>query len=173
MCETLPACLPGKYRQTLSAPDWNDRARDVSLYALGVRDRSRRTAPGIYKITDDRTLRVKRERIHYQLEMELGLDRDRFFLDIESIDPGEIFADKIGKVLRKTKVFIAVIGPTWLSAADSSHKRRLDQPDDFVRTEIELALNDSEIHVIPLLVRGAAIPESRGLTRPDPIAVPT
>ncbi len=156
-----------EYRQTLSGTDWNNRARNVSLYALGVKtDPDARRAVFInYRRSDTSG---EAERIHYQLEMELEFDKDRFFLDIESINPGELFTDKIANVLCRTKVFIAVIGPNWLSAADSSHKRRLDQPDDYVCTEIEMALNDSEVDVIPILVRGATIPKAEDL--PDRIS---
>lgn len=155
-----------EYRKTLSGPDWNDRARAVSLFALGVRtDPDARRAVFInYRRADASS---EAERVHYGLQMELEIDKDRFFLDIESIEPGKLFKDEIAKVLRRTKVFVALIGRNWLSAADSSHKRRLDQPDDYVCTEIELALNDSEVNVVPLLVDDAEIPKRDDL--PDRI----
>ena len=151
-----------EYRQALSGPNWNDRARDVSLFALGVRTDpdARRSVFINYRRSDASS---EAERVHYGLEMELQIEDDRFFLDIESIDAGKLFKDEISKVLRRTKVFVTLIGPTWLSAADSSHRRRLDQPDDYVCTEIELALKDSEITVIPILVRDAKIPKREEL----------
>jgi len=49
-----------------------------------------------------------------------------------------------------------MIGPLWLKA-DADGRRRLDDPDDFVRQEIEAAL-DSGKSLIPLLVGGAKMP---------------
>jgi hypothetical protein len=56
-----------------------------------------------------------------------------------------------------------VIGPGWLSASDELSRRRLDQPDDFVRIEIETALR-SKIPLIPVLVMGATMPRGDELS---------
>jgi hypothetical protein len=54
-------------------------------------------------------------------------------------------------------VLLAVIGDTWLTAGDGKGKRRLEDSRDFVRIEIESAL-ERDIPVIPLLVNGASMP---------------
>ena len=59
-------------------------------------------------------------------------------------------------------MLLAVIGPRWLTIADAAGRRRLDNPDDFVRLEISTALK-RKIRVIPLLVEGAAMPYSTDL----------
>jgi len=59
---------------------------------------------------------------------------------------------------------LAVIGPTWLKVADEAGLRRLDDPHDFVRIEIEAALKRS-IRVVPVLVGGAAMPKVGELPR--------
>jgi hypothetical protein len=57
-------------------------------------------------------------------------------------------------------VLLAVIGDRWFAAADEDGRRRLDDPGDFVRLEIEAALARG-VRVIPVLVDGARVP------RPD------
>ena len=57
---------------------------------------------------------------------------------------------------------MAVIGPNWLTAADERGRRRLDDPDDFVRLEIEAALARG-VRVIPVLAEGAVVPRRQDL----------
>jgi hypothetical protein len=61
---------------------------------------------------------------------------------------------------------LAVIGKSWIDARDGSGTRRLDNPDDFVRTEIETALKHGKT-VIPVLVGDAHMPRPEEL--PEPI----
>jgi hypothetical protein len=53
---------------------------------------------------------------------------------------------------------IAAIGPTWLTVADEQGERRLGDPADDVRRELEIAL-DRAVPIIPVLVEGAAAPD--------------
>jgi hypothetical protein len=87
---------------------------------------------------------------------------DHVFMDIDAIEPGVDFADVIERAVGSASVFLCVIGPGWLTAADAKGARRLDQPDDFVRMEIEAALRP-EVRVIPVLVHNAAMPSAEGL----------
>jgi hypothetical protein len=84
------------------------------------------------------------------------------FMDIDTIEPGVDFTEVIDKELRDCDVVIVMIGRQWLDAADGKGRRRLDDPDDFVRMEIEAAL-DRDIRVIPALVQGAEMPGSDAL----------
>jgi hypothetical protein len=59
---------------------------------------------------------------------------------------------------------LAVIGITWVSSVDREGRRRLDQDKDFVRIEIETALM-RRIPLIPVLVDGAAMPDSTQLPK--------
>lgn len=86
---------------------------------------------------------------------------DRVFQDVESIADGEIFSEVIDRALQECDVALIIIGPNWASASDGSG-RRLDQPDDWVRTETALVLN-RKIRVIPVLVGGAAMPRAGDL----------
>lgn len=55
-----------------------------------------------------------------------------------------------------------MIGPNWLDARNESGKRRLSDPNDFVRIEIAAALQ-RDIPVIPVLLDGAKVPKSNRL----------
>jgi hypothetical protein len=57
---------------------------------------------------------------------------------------------------------LAVIGPRWLNAVDEAGNRRLDNPDDFVRIEIESSLKQGK-RIIPVLVNGAEMPRAEYL----------
>jgi hypothetical protein len=59
-------------------------------------------------------------------------------------------------------VLLAVIGPRWLSVANKDGKRRIDDPNDFVRLEIAAALR-RDVRVIPVLVEGATMPSAEEL----------
>jgi hypothetical protein len=62
------------------------------------------------------------------------------------------------KEVAKCKVLLALIGPRWLDAKEEDGGRRLDNPNDFVRTEIATAL-ERDIPVIPILLEGARLPK--------------
>src|SRR5262249_18378573 len=52
--------------------------------------------------------------------------------------------------------------PHWSTASDESGARRLNNPTDFVRVEIESALQ-RDVRVIPILVDGAQMPKASEL----------
>jgi hypothetical protein len=58
------------------------------------------------------------------------------FLDSESIKPGADFVRTLIEQVRHARVVLAVIGPRWLTAADASGRRRIDDPDDWIRREL-------------------------------------
>jgi hypothetical protein len=84
------------------------------------------------------------------------------FMDIDTIDPGEDFAEVIDRSLETCDLVIAVIGRQWLEITDARGRRRLEHPDDFVRLELLAAL-DRTVRVIPALVQGAEMPSSEDL----------
>ena len=83
--------------------------------------------------------------------------RDQLFLDIDNIEPGLDFVKVLSQQVQACDVLLAVIGPGWLDNRDKNGARRLDNPKDFVRIEIEAALA-RDIRVIPVLVDGAQMP---------------
>jgi len=89
----------------------------------------------------------------------------RIFMDVDSIEPGLDFGEVITEAVQNCRVMLVVIGPRWISSTETSG-RRLDSPDDYVRIEIEQALNRG-VRVIPVLVDGAVMPQSLDL--PEPI----
>jgi hypothetical protein len=90
------------------------------------------------------------------------------FMDVE-LEPGMRFEDVIMERVHRCDVLIALIGPTWLTAADENG-RRLDQPDDLVRREIVAALERGAT-VIPVLAGDVPMPKSSEL--PDDLKVLT
>lgn len=87
---------------------------------------------------------------------------DNVFMDVDSIEPGLDFADVINRWLSQCKVLIVVIGKNWLKITGNEGQVRLNNPNDYVRLEIETALNRN-IRVIPVLVEGASSPRSEEL----------
>jgi hypothetical protein len=86
---------------------------------------------------------------------------DNVFRDIEDIHPGEDFVVAIEKQLASVDVMLVMIGPAWLTVSRNG-MRRLDEPDDFVRREIEAGLKSGKA-VLPVLVGGAAMPVEKDL----------
>jgi uncharacterized RDD family membrane protein YckC len=84
------------------------------------------------------------------------------FKDVDSIEPGDDFTEVIANAVGSCDVLLALIGDRWLTATDSAGKRRIDDPDDFVRLEIEAALARN-IRVVPILVSGASMPGVKDL----------
>jgi TIR domain len=78
------------------------------------------------------------------------------FKDVDSIEPGDDFVAELTRAVSMCDVLLALIGTTWLST-EIGGGRRIDQPDDFVRIEIETALRRN-VRVIPVLVDGASMP---------------
>jgi len=148
------------YRQVLADPIWKESLLNICLYALGIRkDPKVRRKVFINYRRDDSNTSAYLIRSHLRQE----LDEDDVFLDHESIEVGSRFEDVIISELDKTKVFLCVIGPTWLKIHDEeTWQRRLDIEEDFVRREIEVAIRD-DIHIIPVCVEGANIPNKSSL----------
>ncbi len=90
------------------------------------------------------------------------LGRDCVFKDVDSIDPGDDFFRVIEDAVGSCQVLLALIGDRWLDITDETGNRRLDDPDDFVRLEIEAALR-RDVRVIPILVGRAPMPRSEQL----------
>jgi hypothetical protein len=84
------------------------------------------------------------------------------FKDVDSIPLGSDFRAVLTERVAGCDVFLAVIGDSWLSSAGPGGTRRLDDPGDFVRIEIEAALGRS-IPVIPVLVGGSSVPKPEEL----------
>ena len=82
---------------------------------------------------------------------------DRVFKDVDSIEIGQNFPEVIANSVASCDVLLALIGNQWLTATDESGRRRIEDPNDFLRLEIEAALVRSVL-LIPVLVDGAPMP---------------
>jgi len=96
--------------------------------------------------------------------LEAALGANSVFRDVEDIHPGDDFVQAIERALRTVDVVLVMIGPDWLQA-DASGPRRLDDPADFVRLEVQSALKSGK-PVIPVLVGGAQMPSDRDVPEP-------
>lgn len=96
--------------------------------------------------------------------LDTAFGADNVFRDIDDIRPGDDFVKAIHHRLQAVDVLLAVIGPDWLGASKDG-RRRLDDADDFVRIEIQLALAAGK-PVWPVLIGGAVMPLHNELPEP-------
>ena len=87
------------------------------------------------------------------------------WLDHTDIDPGRDFAEALEEALTHSDVLLAIIGPDWLTA-EKEGRRRLDDPDDWVRREVVTGLGLGRVQVIPVLVGEAPLPAPDELPEP-------
>jgi len=123
------------------------------------------------------------KRLYDDLASALG--PDRVMRDVDSIPLGVDFRTYLRRVQQHCRVLFAVIGPAWASCVDAHGRRRLDDPDDYVRIELAAAF-DRRIRVIAVVLQGGVVPvaeelpeDIKGLAdaeiayvRPDPDFVP-
>jgi hypothetical protein len=89
-----------------------------------------------------------------QVQLSERIPDARVFMDLDSIEAGLDFAEVIREAVDSCAVLVALIGQQWATIADEEGHRRLDNPDDYVRFEVETAL-ERGARVIPVLVDGA------------------
>jgi TIR domain len=97
-------------------------------------------------------------RIYDRLIQHFG--KHSVFKDVDSIPLGVDFRKHLGDSLGRCDVLLTIIGKQWLIG--DMGQRRLDDVRDFVRLEIEAALQ-RDIPVIPVLVRAASVPRQEDL----------
>jgi TIR domain-containing protein len=86
-------------------------------------------------------------RIHEHLAHYFG--DSVVFKDVEDIPAGADFRATLEEAVNRCDVMLVIIGPTWLTMTDSQGNRRLDDPADFVRIEVESGLKRKDALVIP------------------------
>lgn len=106
-----------------------------------------------YRRDDSRHLA---DRIYDRLVAHFG--QKVIFKDVDSIAMGVDFRRALKEAVSKCAVVLAVIGHRWVEIRDESGRRRLDDPNDIVRFEIETALR-GKTPVVPVLVDGAKMPK--------------
>ena len=99
-------------------------------------------------------------RVHDRLVREFG--SGLLFMDVDGIPLGVNFVKVLQEEVAKCSVLLAVMGHEWLNVRDEDGRRRLDNPDDFVRVEIAAALQ-RDIPVIPIMLEGTKVPKANQL----------
>ncbi|MFD9735650.1 toll/interleukin-1 receptor domain-containing protein [Umezawaea sp. NPDC059074] len=82
---------------------------------------------------------------------------ENVFRDRDSLALGALYPKKIRRALERCDKVLAVIGPTWLDVEDAFGRRRLDNPKDWVRTELQMAF-ERDIPVVPVLLDNTPLP---------------
>ena len=93
--------------------------------------------------------------LYERLSSHLG--REQVFKDVDSIELGDDFVQIITSAVGSCDVLLALIGDRWLEVTNDTGQRRLDDPHDFVRLELEAALK-RKVRVIPILLGAASMP---------------
>jgi TIR domain len=94
-------------------------------------------------------------RIYDHLSDRFG--EDHVFMDVDSIAIGLDFTKAVVEAVSACSLLLVLVGKDWLSSTDNNGRRRIDNPDDWVRIEIETALQ-RDIPVVPVLVDEAELP---------------
>jgi hypothetical protein len=89
-----------------------------------------------------------------QVELKGRIPDAEVFADLDSVEPGPDFAEIIRETVGSCAVLVVLIGLKWLTIADEGGRRRLDSPDDYVRVEVQTAL-ERGVRVVPVLADGA------------------
>lgn len=89
--------------------------------------------------------------------LQVRFGANSVFLDIENIPFGADFRQFIGNAVGQCDVLLVLIGDQWLQLTDDQGRRRIENPSDYVRIEIESALK-RDIQVVPVLVGEAKMP---------------
>jgi formylglycine-generating enzyme required for sulfatase activity len=95
-------------------------------------------------------------RIRERLANRYG--KDAVFMDIDDIPYGKDFRVYIREAVVQCDVLLAIIGQSWLGPGEGGN-RRIDDETDFVRLEVETAMNNG-VPIIPVLVGSARMPQS-------------
>jgi TIR domain len=92
-------------------------------------------------------------RLYEHLTSSLGIKA--VYKDVDSNEPGGDFRSQLEQSLNACQVFLCVMGDRW--AGPAADGRSIDNPEDFVRIEVETALR-RDIPTIPVFVRRTNMP---------------
>ncbi|MBV6441248.1 MAG: hypothetical protein EPGJADBJ_02929 [Saprospiraceae bacterium] len=88
--------------------------------------------------------------------------KEYVLFDEEVAGTAEELIDWVRRVVPDCAVFLALIGNSW--ARKPKGRMRLFDPDDIVRLEVELAI-ENQVPIIPLIVGGAQFPSSNEIPK--------
>ena len=93
------------------------------------------------------------------------------FRDVDNIPIGVDFREHVNGILAQTDITLVVVGKRWFGPLPR-RRRRIDDPADPVRVEVEAALRN-RMPVVPLLVEGGAMPKADQLPgQPQRVGLP-
>ena len=98
---------------------------------------------------------IASQSIYEALVKEIGFDQ--VFFDIDDIPYGVNFKTHLDRVVSECGIMLVMIGPDWSNATDAKGQRRLDDPTDFVRIEVESAI-ERGLTVIRFFLKGRVCP---------------
>jgi hypothetical protein len=95
--------------------------------------------------------------------LEQSFPPENLFTDVEGgIGAGEDFVLVLEQEISACEVMLVLTGSDWLTVADEQGRRRLENPEDFVRIEVGSALRLGK-RVIPVLMQKAEMPRAEAL----------
>lgn len=97
--------------------------------------------------------------------LEQTFPRESLFLDVDQIGAGQDFVRELEEQVRACDVMLVLIGPNWLTVTDEAGRRRIENPEDYVRIEVESALRFGK-RVVPVLVQKTEMPGANALPIP-------
>lgn len=107
------------------------------------------------------------DRLYDLLIQKHGIPKDDVFVDVDNIPFGVDFADHLNVKVAQCDIVFAVIGDSWINSRDpKTGQRRLEDRNDFVRIELEAAL-ERGIPIVPILLDDTQLPTEEEL--PDPL----
>lgn len=105
-------------------------------------------------------------RIYDRLVQHFG--KENVFKDVDSIPLGVDFRSHLANSVGRCSVLLAVLGPRWAVQGAATDDASSEDLRDFVRIEIESAL-ERNVPIIPVLVQGATMPRESDL--PETLSV--
>lgn len=93
--------------------------------------------------------------------------KEHIVFDVDTIAPGKDFEAALHRAVTDSQMMVVVIGPNWVNVTDAEGHRRLDDPRDFIRQEIRIALKLQKL-LLPVLVGNSWMPRESEL--PEEIA---
>lgn len=88
------------------------------------------------------------------------------FRDLNDIAGGAEWRKVLEHEINTCRVMLVIIGPEWANLTNSDGQKRLEDPNDVTRWEVETGLKrsaDGSATVIPVLVTGAGVPNAGDL----------
>jgi hypothetical protein len=100
--------------------------------------------------------------LHDKMEAHFG--NGHVFIDAD-LEFSENFVRRMTQVLGDCQVMVVMIGPRWATVEGKEGRPRLFESQDFVRYEVETALQRTDVKVVPVLIAGARMPDPEQLPK--------